>query len=214
MAFCKREHFVHLTNNSRGARVGPETRRGQGGLPRVWVRPRPMSPCAPIGTEIRPGYPGKAAMSKEKQSHPRPESGPGQRLPAGIVVSSFRHRKRKSARSPNSVRRAMESSRPQILLRGDCEGEDGGSIRFPRQRTLPLSRFVLSRRMSPIPRLRVCSGPALLSYGFRPFFLFGAVYAGLGIVIGCRCSSAASRSQPRMHVCLVKGAERPVFGVR
>jgi uncharacterized protein involved in response to NO len=37
--------------------------------------------------------------------------------------------------------------------------------------------------MSPIPRLKVYSGPALLSYGFRPFFLFGAVYAGLGTVI-------------------------------
>ena len=37
--------------------------------------------------------------------------------------------------------------------------------------------------MTPIPRLKSFSGPALLSYGFRPFFLFGAVYAGLGILI-------------------------------
>jgi uncharacterized protein involved in response to NO len=37
--------------------------------------------------------------------------------------------------------------------------------------------------MNPIPRLKVYSGPALLSYGFRPFFLLGAVYAGLGILI-------------------------------
>jgi uncharacterized protein involved in response to NO len=37
--------------------------------------------------------------------------------------------------------------------------------------------------MSPIPRLRVYSGPAILSYGFRPFFLLGAIYAGLGILI-------------------------------
>src|SRR6516164_8860256 len=37
--------------------------------------------------------------------------------------------------------------------------------------------------MSPIPRLKTYSGPALLSYGFRPFFLLGAVYAGLGILI-------------------------------
>src|SRR5512139_612719 len=36
--------------------------------------------------------------------------------------------------------------------------------------------------MSPIPRLRAHSGPALLSYGFRPFFLFGAFYAGLAIL--------------------------------
>jgi uncharacterized protein involved in response to NO len=37
--------------------------------------------------------------------------------------------------------------------------------------------------MNPIPRLKVYSGPALLSYGFRPFFLLGAIYAGLGILI-------------------------------
>jgi uncharacterized protein involved in response to NO len=37
--------------------------------------------------------------------------------------------------------------------------------------------------MSPIPRLRAYSGPAILSYGFRPFFLLGAIYAGLGILI-------------------------------
>jgi uncharacterized protein involved in response to NO len=33
--------------------------------------------------------------------------------------------------------------------------------------------------MNAIPRLRTYGGPALLSYGFRPFFLFGAIYAGL-----------------------------------
>lgn len=37
--------------------------------------------------------------------------------------------------------------------------------------------------MSPIPRLKAYSGPALLSYGFRPFFLLGAAYAGVGILI-------------------------------
>jgi uncharacterized protein involved in response to NO len=37
--------------------------------------------------------------------------------------------------------------------------------------------------MSPIPRLRAYPGPAILSYGFRPFFLLGAFYAGLGILI-------------------------------
>jgi uncharacterized protein involved in response to NO len=37
--------------------------------------------------------------------------------------------------------------------------------------------------MSPIPRLRPYSGPGLFSYGFRPFFLFGALYAGLAISI-------------------------------
>lgn len=33
--------------------------------------------------------------------------------------------------------------------------------------------------MNAIPRLRTYRGPALLSYGFRPFFLLGAIYAGL-----------------------------------
>jgi uncharacterized protein involved in response to NO len=37
--------------------------------------------------------------------------------------------------------------------------------------------------MNPIPRLKAYSGPALLSYGFRPFFLAAATYAGLGILI-------------------------------
>lgn len=36
--------------------------------------------------------------------------------------------------------------------------------------------------MAPIPRLRDYSGPALLSYGFRPFFLFGSLYAGMSIL--------------------------------
>lgn len=33
-----------------------------------------------------------------------------------------------------------------------------------------------------IPRLRADGGPAILSYGFRPFFLLGALYAGLSIL--------------------------------
>jgi uncharacterized protein involved in response to NO len=37
--------------------------------------------------------------------------------------------------------------------------------------------------MAVIPRLRSYQGPAILSYGFRPFFLGGAIYAGLGILI-------------------------------
>jgi uncharacterized protein involved in response to NO len=36
--------------------------------------------------------------------------------------------------------------------------------------------------MSPIPRHKAYRGPALLSYGFRPFFLLGAIYAGLAIL--------------------------------
>src|ERR1700686_4585758 len=36
--------------------------------------------------------------------------------------------------------------------------------------------------MNPVPRLRDSRGPALLSYGFRPFFLFCAIYAGLAML--------------------------------
>jgi uncharacterized protein involved in response to NO len=36
--------------------------------------------------------------------------------------------------------------------------------------------------MNAVPRLRNYRGPTLLSYGFRPFFLFGAIYAGLAIL--------------------------------
>lgn len=34
----------------------------------------------------------------------------------------------------------------------------------------------------PIARLRSFTGPAVLSYGFRPFFLFGAFYGGLALL--------------------------------
>ena len=37
--------------------------------------------------------------------------------------------------------------------------------------------------MASISRLRPYSGPGLFSHGFRPFFLFGALYAGLAISI-------------------------------
>jgi uncharacterized protein involved in response to NO len=37
--------------------------------------------------------------------------------------------------------------------------------------------------MAPIPRLKPYEGPALFSYGFRPFFLFGALYAGLAVML-------------------------------
>jgi len=36
--------------------------------------------------------------------------------------------------------------------------------------------------MAPIPRLRPYGGLALFSCGFRPFFLFGALYAGLAVL--------------------------------
>jgi uncharacterized protein involved in response to NO len=37
--------------------------------------------------------------------------------------------------------------------------------------------------VAPIPRLQPYDGPALFSYGFRPFFLFGALYAGLAVLL-------------------------------
>lgn len=37
--------------------------------------------------------------------------------------------------------------------------------------------------MNPIPRMKAYSSHPLLSYGFRPFFLVGAAYAGLGILV-------------------------------
>jgi uncharacterized protein involved in response to NO len=36
--------------------------------------------------------------------------------------------------------------------------------------------------MAPIPRLRPYGGPAILSYGFRPFFLLGSLYAGIAVL--------------------------------
>ena len=36
--------------------------------------------------------------------------------------------------------------------------------------------------MTAVPRLKAHDGPVLLSYGFRPFFLFGSVYAGIEIL--------------------------------
>src|ERR1044072_5861382 len=37
--------------------------------------------------------------------------------------------------------------------------------------------------MPPIPRLRPYQGPALFSYGVRPFFLFASLYAGLSVLL-------------------------------
>jgi uncharacterized protein involved in response to NO len=37
--------------------------------------------------------------------------------------------------------------------------------------------------MAAIPRLQPYAGPAVLSYGFRPFFLLGSIWAGLEILV-------------------------------
>src|SRR6476646_3905294 len=42
----------------------------------------------------------------------------------------------------------------------------------------------MSTATTPAPRRRAYQGPAVLSYGFRPFFLLGAIYAGLAILVG------------------------------
>lgn len=59
--------------------------------------------------------------------------------------------------------------------------------------------------MTPIPRLRGDDGPALLSYGFRPFFLFGAFYAALSILVWLpmfagQLGLATAFSAPDWHV--------------
>src|SRR5215212_1063252 len=39
------------------------------------------------------------------------------------------------------------------------------------------------RAQMPAPRLRRYNGPAILSYGFRPFFLLGSIYSGLAVLV-------------------------------
>ena len=41
----------------------------------------------------------------------------------------------------------------------------------------------MNRTTTPAPRRRAYRGPAILSDGFRPFFLLGAIYAGLAILV-------------------------------
>lgn len=41
--------------------------------------------------------------------------------------------------------------------------------------------MILDRPATPVPRLRAAGHPAILSYGFRPFFLLGALYAAIAV---------------------------------
>src|SRR6202163_4659585 len=41
----------------------------------------------------------------------------------------------------------------------------------------------MSTTTTPARRRRAYQGPAILSYGFRPFFLLGSIYAGLAILV-------------------------------
>jgi uncharacterized protein involved in response to NO len=59
--------------------------------------------------------------------------------------------------------------------------------------------------MVAVPRLKPYTGPALLSYGFRPFFLLGSIWAGLEIlawlpILHGRLSLASSFSPRDWHV--------------
>src|SRR6185436_13991467 len=70
------------------------------------------------------------------------------------------------------------------------------------------------RAQMPTPRLRRYDGPAILSYGFRPFFLLGSIYSGLAILVwlpilrGDRfCIGAAGLARPRNAVRLPAGRD-------
>src|SRR5262245_40927357 len=59
--------------------------------------------------------------------------------------------------------------------------------------------------MAGIPRLRDYLGPALLSYGFRPFFLLGSLYAGTAVlawlaVLGGQLELASTFAPRDWHV--------------
>src|SRR6476646_11757225 len=41
----------------------------------------------------------------------------------------------------------------------------------------------MSTATTPAPRRRAYQGPTILTYGFRPFFRLGAIYAGLAILV-------------------------------
>ena len=63
--------------------------------------------------------------------------------------------------------------------------------------------------MAPVPRLKPSSGLALFSAGFRPFFLFGALYAGVAIALwlpeyfgAIRIETAFSARDWHMHEML------------
>ena len=65
--------------------------------------------------------------------------------------------------------------------------QDGGEVDKPHQRKKrgPLGRSSGSSKVNvmSIARLKDYRGPALFSYGFRPFFFFGSVYAGATILV-------------------------------
>ena len=65
--------------------------------------------------------------------------------------------------------------------------------------------------MTPIPRLKPQGGPALLSYGFRPFFLGGALYALAAMLVWLPQYTGAL-SLPGVFAPLVWHAHEMIFG--
>jgi uncharacterized protein involved in response to NO len=65
--------------------------------------------------------------------------------------------------------------------------------------------------MAPIPRLKTKTGPALLSYGFRPFFLGGALYAAAAMLVWLPQYTGAL-SLPGEFAPLVWHAHEMIFG--
>jgi uncharacterized protein involved in response to NO len=65
--------------------------------------------------------------------------------------------------------------------------------------------------MTPIPRLKPQGGPALLSYGFRPFFLFGALY-GVAAMLVWLPQYTGALSLPGAFAPLVWHAHEMIFG--
>ena len=78
----------------------------------------------------------------------------------------------------------MKSSLQQDFRADEREADDPAAIGWSVRRNLVLRPTDYGRSGNvPIARLRSFTGPAILSYGFRPFFLLGAFYAGLALLI-------------------------------
>ena len=65
--------------------------------------------------------------------------------------------------------------------------------------------------MAPIPRLKTKTGPAILSYGFRPFFLGGALYAAAAMLVWLP-QYIGVLSLPGQFAPLVWHAHEMIFG--
>jgi hypothetical protein len=83
------------------------------------------------------------------------------------------------AAPPLFDRLAANASQSQLTLRPDKDAATAEArLRHRSARAEAKQATVMS-----IPRLRDYQGPALFSYGFRPFFFFGSVYAGAIILV-------------------------------